>query len=54
VLHHWSQWQGSTESYEEITAEDAAAWLSRNDYDDDEAEKAGPDVATAFADLEVK
>lgn len=30
VLNHWSQYQGSAETYEEITNADAASWLSRN------------------------
>jgi hypothetical protein len=32
VLHHWSQWQGSIETWEIITNEEAAEWLSRNDH----------------------
>jgi len=53
VLHHWSQWQGSNESYEEVTAEEAAAWLSKNEHTIDDATNAGPEVATAFAALEI-
>lgn len=49
VLHCWSQWQGSGESYEEISAEDAARWLSRNEYTD--ADCAG--VADEYAALEI-
>ena len=30
ILNHWSQFQGSVETYEEISKEDAAIWLSRN------------------------
>jgi Flp pilus assembly pilin Flp len=33
VLHHWSQWQGTTPSYTEVDRETAAAWLVRNGYD---------------------
>jgi hypothetical protein len=33
VLHHWSQYQGSGESYEVVDNEEAARWLSRNDFD---------------------
>jgi hypothetical protein len=29
ILNHWSQWQGSGESYTEITPKTAAAWLIR-------------------------
>jgi hypothetical protein len=36
VKHWWSQWQGSRERFEEITAEEAAGWLIRNGYDPDE------------------
>ena len=34
VLNHWSQWQGSRETYEEITAEDAAFWIIQNEFSD--------------------
>ena len=51
VVEHTSQWQGSTPTVEEVSAEDAASWLSRNDYDD--AEDAGPEVAEAYAALEL-
>ena len=27
ILHSWSQWQGSRETYEVVSAHDAAAWL---------------------------
>ena len=49
ILHHWSQWQGSGESYEEISAEEAAAWLTRNN------EFAPEDAAlqASIADLEM-
>lgn len=30
ILRHWSQWQGSTESYLRITSEEAAAWFIAN------------------------
>lgn len=53
VLRHWSQWQGSTETYEEITAEDAAAWLSRNEYNGDDVAKCGSEVAAAYTVLEI-
>lgn len=33
ILHCWSQWQGSTETYSEISADDAARWLVKNEYD---------------------
>ena len=53
VVHHSSQWQGSTDTIEEVTAEEAASWLSRNDYLDGDAESAGPEVASAYAALEL-
>lgn len=53
VVHHSSQWQGSTDTIEEITASDAAKWLSGNDYLDGDAESAGPEVANAYAALEL-
>lgn len=33
ILHHWSQWQGSRESYTQISAKEAAAWLTVNEHD---------------------
>ena len=33
VLYHWSQWQGSHETWTEIPNEDAARWLVRCGYD---------------------
>ncbi len=34
VVYHWSQWQGSCDSYEEVTSAQAAQWFARNEYDD--------------------
>lgn len=34
IVWHWSQWQGSTDSYESLTDAEAAAWLVRNEHDD--------------------
>jgi hypothetical protein len=53
VIEHTSQWQGSTPTIEEVTASEAAAWLSTNEHDEDDAEKAGPEVASAYAALEL-
>ena len=53
VVHHSSQWQGSTDTIEEVTASDAAKWLSTNDYLDGDAESAGPEVASAYTALEL-
>jgi len=36
IRHWWSQWQGTVDRYEEVTLEEAAAWLVRNGYDPDE------------------
>lgn len=51
VLNHWSQYQGSRETYEEISAEEAACWLSRNEYLDGDAEEAG--LEKQYAQLEI-
>lgn len=32
ILYHWSQWQGSRETYSEIDNERAAAWLVTNEH----------------------
>jgi hypothetical protein len=37
ILYAWSQWQGSGESYEEISDKQAAAWLVRNEHKPHEA-----------------
>lgn len=34
VLHSWSQWQGSTPSYEIVSETDAHKWLNRHDHTD--------------------
>ena len=36
VVNHWSQWQGSGETYVEITPAEAAQWLVANERDEDE------------------
>lgn len=43
VLHAWSQWQGSTPSYEIIGAQDAHAWLIAQGHSD----AVPPDVVAA-------
>jgi len=40
ILNHWSNFQGSTETYEEITKEQAAEWFAKQDMQDNEI----PDV----------
>lgn len=35
ILNHWSQWQGSKETYEEISKEDAIQWLLTNGHHDE-------------------
>jgi len=47
ILNHWSQWQGSRETYEEISNDEAARWLSICDLDPH------PACADEFAALEV-
>ena len=37
IVHHWSQWQGSTPSWKEITNNEAAQWLVRNGREPHEA-----------------
>lgn len=48
ILHSWSQWQGSNESYEEISNEHAARWLVLNEHKEHKA------CAKAMQDLEVE
>ena len=33
VLHTWSQCQGSQDTWERISVDEAVAWLLKNDYD---------------------
>lgn len=47
ILHSWSQWQGSGESWSEIDADAAARWLVRNEHEDH------PACADEIAELEV-
>lgn len=35
ILHEWSQWQGSRETYETVTADTAKQWLIDNGHGDD-------------------
>lgn len=54
VLNEWSQWQGSSETYEEISDMEAADWLLKNGYEDSQI----PDdllalVAPHFAEAEL-
>lgn len=37
ILHNWSQWQGSGESYVTITAKEAASWLVQNEHEPHES-----------------
>lgn len=43
ILNHWSNWQGSVETYEEITKERASAWFAKQGFDDNQI----PDVLIA-------
>jgi hypothetical protein len=47
VLNSWSQWQGSRETYVEISNEDAARWLVKNDLEPH------PACSTEYAALEL-
>ena len=38
ILNQWSDWQGSRETYREISASEAAAWLVRNGHENTPAE----------------
>ena len=33
VLHTWSQYQGSRDTWQRISVDEAVAWLLKNDYD---------------------
>lgn len=33
ILHSWSQWQGSRESWSEISNDEAARWLVKNEHE---------------------
>jgi len=35
VLHEWSDWQGSMETWSEIDDDEAAKWLIKNDHESD-------------------
>lgn len=53
VLNHWSQWQGSLESYTEIGLTEAVSWLVNNECLDDEGYVQLPDDVRAACDAEV-
>lgn len=48
ILDHWSNWQGSTETYQEITKERASAWFAKQGFSDDEIPKALIDGVNEF------
>ena len=48
VLHSWSQYQGSHDTWQRLSLTEAVAWLVRNDY-----EPATKDEETIAAQLEV-
>ena len=55
ILNHWSNYQGSLETYHEITVERAADWLVANGFDlVDENPDKDKELATAYAALEIK
>lgn len=48
ILNHWSQWQGTTETWKEISIGEAAIWLSTNGHEPDET------LLKEFEELEIK
>lgn len=48
ILNHYSDWQGTTETYEEINNEDAARWMAKQGMEPHEI------VAKEFNDLEIQ
>jgi len=36
ILNHWSNYQGSRETYEEISKEEAARWFAKQEFSDDD------------------
>lgn len=48
ILNHWSQWQGSRETYVEIDNQEAAAWLAKQELEPHE------DCEKEFAELELQ
>ena len=54
VLHRWSQWQGSSQTWRESDAAEAAQWLVTHGYADGElADLGADDLADQIAQLEV-
>jgi len=51
VLNHYSQYQGTQETYEIISKEEAARWFVKNNYED---ENLSEELKKQIADLEVK
>jgi hypothetical protein len=37
ILHHWSQWEGSRDTWTEIENDEAARWLVTNEHEEHEA-----------------
>jgi hypothetical protein len=54
VLCHWSQWQGSLESYVEVSLADAVAWLIENECLRDDGYDALPTAVRAAVDAGVE
>ena len=51
VLNHYSQYQGSRETYEIISKEEAAGWFVKNNYED---ESLPDELKKQVADLEIQ
>ena len=46
IIHAWSQWQGTLDSWTEISDDEAAIWLVENEHEH-------PDVEEQIAELEI-
>lgn len=54
VLNRWSQIQGTNETYWELTNYEAAEWVIKNEYEDDEIPfDLGPSIRDVIASLEI-
>lgn len=48
ILNSWSNYQGSKETYEEITPEDAARWFSKQSFQEDEIPESLKEIIDDF------
>jgi len=54
VRHHWSNWQGSKETYLKISEEEAVGWMVRSGIEDYEIEDLPDQVKTAVTEAIAK